>query len=671
MLLVSCIFLSTAGECFAVTAADSVQTVYTASGDEIYRIVFNGDGTMKIIGTHFGGVAPVTYQTVGFCITAAPAKGDLKKYAANGGKVFEFRFDDNTTSYVNGVVNNGIVTTTYTFPADIMERLFLFFGIAKEDIGDYFFYISNVFRVIYYINGRGKPFVYLSDAYYSLAGIRSGAAWGQDTINALAHYYDMKFVVSRKLIRTEDPPTPTCKPTNTPTPKPTNTLTPTPKPTNTPTPKPSNTPTPTRKPTNTPTPKPTNTPTPTPKPTNTPTPKPSNTPAPRPSDTPSPSPTSVPAQAEAMCILGIYGDNAPYVQHTAPDKNAVQLVTDSNMELNDLYIRILNNKESFNESYIIRNEVSFPIDVFADEGIRGFAADDRLVTAYSWYETGYEAVRFYTKDSVKEGSYVIRGRTVVTGPDGFESICEKTGRLEISGRLFGLTVTGVKTNDGSWDALFETGYRFYSGLNDHYGKRRDIAYGAIPLIRGVNMLAPSGGTIVPSDTVEFSVNLRGILSEQLDVYVKPSFRTVGGQELIMYHIVTIEKGRSVLKEYSDIIRTDKEGGIRVGSITIPPSAVFFEKGTDKSRLSSLIAASYKESVIVNFDIYAADAEGNRVITYDNTDYAGAGYCNMWKLEGSLTGIKDTAGGHIPLKYGDVFFIDPTGSRKKYRTGVIY
>ncbi|MBO7402796.1 MAG: hypothetical protein J6U10_07385, partial [Lachnospiraceae bacterium] len=254
-----CILTAVADDAKKAAAADKVQDVYTPSGDKIYKIVFDGDGTMKIIGTHFGGTSIVTYQTVGFCVTQKPANGDLTKYARNGGKIFELRFDNNTAAYVKDVVNNGIVTTTYTFPADMMDRLLSFFGIAAGDEGDHTFYISNIFRVIRYPNGRGKPFVYISDAYYTLAGIRGGAAWGQGTIDALAHYYDMKFVVSRRIVRT---PTPTPRPTNTPTPtpRPTNTPTPTPRPTNTPTPRPTNTPTPT--------PRPTNTPTPTPRPTN-------------------------------------------------------------------------------------------------------------------------------------------------------------------------------------------------------------------------------------------------------------------------------------------------------------------------------------------------------------------------------------------------------------------
>lgn len=181
-----------------LTEPNGTQIIYTLSGDEVYEILFNEEEELKIIGQHELSRAIFTYQTVGFVFTMEQTGGKVSEFINSGGRAFQIRFDDVTQKYVNDKAENGVTISTYTFPSDIMQKLFDFFGIDESDEQSYHIYINNVFRLIEYPEGRGNPFIYSDDkTHYDRDSIVAAREWTAITKEKLSHYYDMRISLKR------------------------------------------------------------------------------------------------------------------------------------------------------------------------------------------------------------------------------------------------------------------------------------------------------------------------------------------------------------------------------------------------------------------------------------------------------------------------------------------
>ena len=638
----------TEGGKIAARAEEYMQTIYSPTGDEIYQIIISDTGKLKIIGHHYGGVSTVTYQTVGFFVSMKPQNSDIRTFLKNGGKGYELRFDNETSKYVNDVNNNGLITTTYSFPDNIFPELFRIFNIPSNSTGTYDFYVSNIFRVIKYPEGRGKPFVYISDACYSLDEIRKGAGWGYDTLVALGHYYDMKFTIKRSWIKPTNTPTPTKRPTNTPTP--------TKRPTNTPTPtkRPTNTPTPTKRPTNTPTPtkRPTYTPTPTPRPTNTPTPRPTNTPTPTLTPTNTPTPSFTPTPTPFICKIVVGGDNNRYVQLVTPPEEALHLVIEDDSSMNDFYLRMVNNVSGTAGNGELRNLIRFPFILYDDLEFSGNINNAVRILPMTWYEVGDTLHHFMTSTDLVEGDYKIEGRTVEKLYPGMSLQTQKTATDKIdvciSGRLTDLMIS--KARLVSENNLVK--YRYFSGIYDRFGK----------LTRKEALQLPAEISD-KSEAADISVLTCGKQSAEGSVVIKAKFRTTAGETVKLFYYETLPSGARRPVPFQDTIVLSaseyNEPGIAGGSLgkkQLWTGNIYFPSDMVAVRTGSG-SSPYSGKVIVNFDIMLFSKNGEKVLSYANIENEAKGFCNMWTFQDFQTKKADASEDIPNIKQGDVFILN--------------
>ncbi len=610
-----------------------MQTIYSPTGDEIYQVLITEQGQLRIIGHHFGGTSSKAYQTVGFFVAMKPQNQDIRSFIKKGGKGYELRFDDNTDKYVKDVNDNGYITTTYYFPDNFLSEMFRINNISETATGDFSFYISNIFRVIYFPQGRGKPFVYTSEACYSLAEIRAASTWSSKTYSNFTHYYDMKITIKRSWVKSMPTPTPTKKPTNTPTP----------------TKRPTNTPTPTRRPTNTPTP--------TPHPTNTPTPRPTNTPTPRPTNTPTPTPSSTPTPTPFQCKLVAGSDNRKYVQLIEPDKNAVPLVIENCSEMNDFYVRIVNNPQGIAGQGDLRNEIRFPFDLYDDTENNGNAGNTVTIPAMTWYEIGDGVHHLYPAGELKEGTYLLEGRTTLKSGSNRDGnvLLEKTDSIpvQVSGRItdFKVSVVSGKAS-GAASGLFSSGtYNikttngknvFYAGIRDRFGRLNRTELSQLPLF------TDNSGT-----ELKLEVTTCGKESEKGNVNVKLRFRTPEGKPVEMFYYAVKANGARTLMPYDSEITMmlseikDSEQ-TRTCRFLIPKNSFAVIKGE---------RGEYSGPVIVNSDITLVSDKGKPVLSYANSANEADGFCNMWHFQETATEIADEVGHRYELLPGDVMILD--------------
>lgn len=616
-------------------AEEHLQTIYSPSGDEIYQVLITDKGQLRIIGHHFGGTSTVTYQTVGFFVSMQPQNTDIRKYIKNGGKGYELRFDNDTNKYVNGVNDNGYITTTYSFPDDILHELFRIYNIPENASGEYNFYVSNIFRVIQYPQGRSKPFVYISDACYSLAEIRAGAYWSTKTYNNLSHYYDMKFTVKRSWVKATPTPTPTKKPTNSPTP----------------------------------TRRPTNTPTNTPHPTSTPTPRPTNTPTPRPTETPTPTPSNTPTPTPFQCKLVAGSDNRKYVQLIEPDNDALPLVIENYSEMNDFYVRILNDRLGTTGNGELKNEIRFPFELYDDTGNIGKKETAIRIPAMTWYEIGDGTHHLYTTSEVKEGVYYLEGRSTLkssVGRNGADNVIRTDSiPVQISGRLTDLTislkrginipaVTGwYKSGVLNWN-VYSNNSVFYPGIRDRYGSLQRTQTQQLPLI--VNG---------PGVELKVDVSTTGKESENGNVKIKTSFHTPDGESVSLYYYDIKPNGSRSLKLFEEemtmkAVRKSSFEQLWECVYSIPENTV---------AVASTGRGFYSGPVIANFEITLYSQAGKAVLSYENRNNEINGFCNMWKFQEMAEKIADGSGEQYELLPGDVIIlktVNPSADKESVR-----
>lgn len=608
-----------------VKAEDHLQTIYSPTGDEIYQILISDPGTLKVIGHHYGGVSLVTYQTVGFFVSMQPQNSDIRSFLRNGGKGYELRFDNETDKYVKDVNNNGYITTTYSFPDNLLPELFRLFNVPANSTGEYTFYISNIFRVIQYPQGRGYPFVYISDACYSLAEIRNAAYWGSGTMATLAHYYDMKFTVKRSWVKPTATPTPTA--------------------TNSPTPTVTNTPTPTRRPTYTPTP--------TPRPTNTPTPRPTNTPTPTPTNTPTPTPTNSPTPTPYICKLVVSSDNKQYVQLVKPDDDALPLVIENANGMNDFYLKVINNVSGLAGKGEIKNFVRFPFQLYDDLLFTGEIENALPVASMTWYEVGDDVHHFLTSNDLTEGNYRLEGKSEAKAANDAKTVSDAVN-VQISGRLtdLSISITDVsREKSSSSDSVRESilmpasnsRIRYFGGIKNRFGIMERADKPQLPAVAGET-----------SGIAEIEVTTCGKSSAEGAVKINIECRTPEGEKVSLLFYETLPDGSRKLLAFPktvslSLVEKSDSSQIWRGSLNIPDNLIAVREGSGSSR--------YSGEVIVNFDISLLAENGDTVLSYANTQNASRGYCNMWTFQAYQTERTDASGKQYDFIPGDVLIMD--------------
>ena len=193
-------------------------------------------------------------------------------------------------------------------------------------------------------------------------------------------------------------------------------------------------------------------------------------------------------------------DNLKYVQAHETDPGRTQLVlgrssgTDSKglkNSSNDFEIIIENSGEhipspgygSFldTSAYIDRQELMFGFDVIKDSGSDGQENNDILIPSGTWTAVDTDT-SYYVPEWVKEGIYTVtlktyavnasdtnNGEQRTANTDSSCYVAYDTSEVEITGKLYGLTITSVNSDFKDWKNVFVVDGRIKNAYPEEYG----------------------------------------------------------------------------------------------------------------------------------------------------------------------------------------------------------
>lgn len=286
-----------------------------------------------------------------------------------------------------------------------------------------------------------------------------------------------------------------------------------------------------------------------------------------------------------VSYLTLDNDNLKYVQLSDADKTKVHLVVGRSEQAdstgyenssNDFTIKVKNTGKHISApgygtldttKYILKQEIMFTFDVFADKGTDGKENNDILIKSGTWSEFD-AADTFYLPEWVAEGDYTAKIRTVaINGADNISSeqknanttqtkyVAYDTVAVVVSGKMFGLTITSVNSEHADWKDVFVTGskiknaypdtyttdgtlkgitkfnknyrYCYMSGLNNELGipmVSRNDKY-IFPMINGSSPAAEGTGLLKSGYTWNFRLQTEGTRTsvEKSAVVIIPSF----------------------------------------------------------------------------------------------------------------------------------------------------
>lgn len=319
------------------------------------------------------------------------------------------------------------------------------------------------------------------------------------------------------------------------------------------------------------------------------------------------------------CKADLINDNKKYVQLVNPNIDCIPIVLDEDGISSDFIVDISNfgyhssmfgygtRDYSINilgdASYIaskngvLRNEVKFPFDVYIDIGNDNKTANDKLISAETWYTVGLNKYRFYVPMYVKEGIYTVEFRSIaVNGTSRLTAteveanksrsnyVATDSMQVQISGKIQGLTIydigdyplwkdtfrvnksTKLKLNVGGIDgtiskvAYDKSNLYYYTvGTNNQYGisTGRSNKY-TFPLIAGSHPQYANQGALKAGYTWRFTLDSIGGVMEQDDSYIviEPRF----------YYVDKAGKNREEVDlYYSETIVGSKKTIVKVGS----------------------------------------------------------------------------------------------------------
>jgi hypothetical protein len=287
-----------------------------------------------------------------------------------------------------------------------------------------------------------------------------------------------------------------------------------------------------------------------------------------------------------VCIPSITADNAEHVQLINPDSSSIQLVLDPDSTYSDFNVSISNYgyhtpklgyyTRDFSKSLrdtavsyiassggLLRNEVQFPFDVYADVGNDKNAVNDDYIKAGTWITIGRGSPRFYLPTWTTEGIYTVNFRTVAANGTNHLTWTEETANtnlykyvatatldVEVSGRIYGLTMYDVSdypiwkeafrikdsmtfkkdssdyadgTNKPTYSQFYS--YTYTVGTNDQYGKDtgRNNKY-TFPMVNGSHPYYKNQGILKTGYMLRFSLDTIGsMFSDGCFISIKPNF----------------------------------------------------------------------------------------------------------------------------------------------------
>lgn len=344
---------------------------------------------------------------------------------------------------------------------------------------------------------------------------------------------------------------------------------------------------------------------------------------------------SVKVHTPVYLEMSIDDDNLKYVQYVNSDKAAAHAVTGRSSSYNsdgnnncssDFTINIktegLHRKlpgygnRDYSE-YILKKssnpdmkngtsgvQVMFPFDVYADLKNDHLENNDILLSAGTWNDI-YDS--YYVPDWVEPGTYEIKARAAAINASGWDKEADKanlseseysvydTCKLEVSGKLYGLTLRSINSKasewknvfqidgilkcaypdlylDGTFDNVFNPEKRYYYtvGTDNETGTAQILSGKSglltknsrfiLPLLEGSSPVDENSGMMKSGYVWNFSLNSTGPLAadEKSSLVILPSF----------YHLSADGKNRQRVDIwYSGSVEGKQYNYIKIGSET--------------------------------------------------------------------------------------------------------
>lgn len=335
------------------------------------------------------------------------------------------------------------------------------------------------------------------------------------------------------------------------------------------------------------------------------------------------------------------------------------------------------------QKYADKIQVRFPFPVTYNQ---------MEIAENTWITLLQESISFGLPEAVKEGDYEVWYRSIAynaieaSTQEQYANLNRENNvaydviPVTVVGRISDFRITNV-VDYPRWEPVFRKedgsamGNVYYAGTSDKNGikYREETEKFILPILAGSHTdvrvtTAPGLGY-----HQEFQIQTIGNMGDVDDaIWIKPTFYYVnkdgsGRREVCLYQKETLELfgGAFVLVETS---RKTIEEGIQQwsGTYQIPPDVYVVDADIDlkeyvqqKKRIKTTDEVFLRGGyIVVHFEIRTLDA-GEAALSYENSQNADAGYCNMWKVEGYRNVRTDGNGVTFFFQDGDVMVFDQT------------
>lgn len=410
-------------------------------------------------------------------------------------------------------------------------------------------------------------------------------------------------------------------------------------------------------------------------------------------------------------------DEKQYNQLCKPDKNKKSWILGRFFELKlsseGLHRNIPGYGRQDYSRYVSAYQVRFPFEVYYD----GYCA------ANTWINY-VEGQKFYLPTGVKEGKYTVVARALAynCGADEEEAeigvnyllkhyIASDVMEVQVCGRLYGLTVTGIESKN--WKGVFGngdgglngTGYTI--GLNNCNGRLVHAqSEKTVPVLQGGNPLDPEHEGETLGTRFSFRLQSIGGYEKEDGICIVPEYYVVdqdgkARERVDIYQFCEEEKGvkRAWTRISPDLAgeeeipcdsrdgciwlsngqrtnigtanRNVADGSLAKNSVQqwdgefeLPADCFIVPYGIDvESYVKEKGSISLKDSIfvkngylLVRFLIYTVK-DGKAYLSYINEENAKDGFANMWRIEGFTNPKLRPDGSEFALECGDVFLYD--------------
>lgn len=363
--------------------------------------------------------------------------------------------------------------------------------------------------------------------------------------------------------------------------------------------------------------------------------------------------------------------------------------------------------------YTATNEVRFPFDVCLDVAGDRKTGNDIMIRAGEWFDMGASRYRFYIREFVPEGDYVIEARTravnsysredmtgagykngklyLPVNSSTYDYVAADSVKVHVSGKMSGIRLCGISSkaewgdvllagrteqearagtvSDGTLIGVLPTGRARSAELKTLYfyytaGTKNEMGTDTgrherfvLPLLDGSHpdSTKQNIGMLKAGYTWTFELDTTGTLmaSEKAFLKITPVFEWIS-EDLKTREAAQLHYRSKYLDNGREEFRVGSSGRSFTGATG---NSIYRQTWRFTYSLPSSPVIKTGDTVrtdgylVVGFRIVACDGEGREYLNYASEK------CNMWKTEGQQPVRTDYYGRSFDIRYGDVIIVN--------------